>query len=167
MRKLLPGLLAVALLVCVIPGAQAQQDSFFAGASSFDGSNNLNVDGNQYFNTDSGWFRNDGIHNAGNTNYITGYCGPNDCGGFYYHGYFSFDLGRLTGADTASFNVYSYLIQFDPGTYSIYGTSLSPSQVDSSLDYSDVTLYSALVSGPMIGSIFVTPSDSYSTVTVD
>jgi PEP-CTERM motif len=166
MKKYLP-IIAIVVFAFAAVGAQAQQDSFFAGASGFTGSNNLNIDGNPYYNTDSGWFRNDGTHQGGNTNYITGYCAPNDCGGFYYHGYFSFDLSSLTGATSASFNVNSYLIQYDPGWYLLYGTSLLPSDVDSSFDYNSVALYNALVTGPMIGSIYVTPGNSYSTVVVN
>ena len=159
--------LVIAMLAFVVVGAQAQQDSFFAGGSGFNSANNLNIDGTPYYNIDSGWFRSDGIHQGGNTNYITGYCAPNDCGGFFYHGYFSFDLTSLTGASAASFNVFSYLIQYDPGTYLLYGTTLTPGDVDSSLDYTNVALYNALIAGPSIGSIFVTPGNSYSTVTVD
>ena len=63
--------------------------------------------------------------------------------------------------------MYSYLIQYDPGTYLLYGTSLAPSDVDSSLSYTAVTLYNDLVTGPVIGSIFVTPGNSFQTVTVN
>jgi hypothetical protein len=161
-------LLTLALLAIMVVGAQAQQDSFFSGASSFNGGNNLNIDGTPYYNTDSGWIQNQGIHEGGNTNYITGYCGPGDCGGYFYHGYFSFDLSNFAGnASAASWNVYSYLIQYDPGTYLLYGTSLLPSDVASGNTFTSVPFYSALVAGPVIGSIWVTPANSYQTVTVN
>ncbi len=160
--------LAFALLAIMLVGAQAQQDSFFAGASGFTSANNLTIDGNPYYNTDSGWIRNDGIHEGGNTNYITGWCGPDDCGGFWFHGYFSFDLSGFTGnATAASWNVDSYLIQYDPGTYLLYGTTLLPSDVYSGNDFTSVAYYNALVAGPVIGSIWVTPGNSFQTVTVD
>lgn len=167
MRKFMC-LLTFALLTIMVVGAQAQPDSFFSGGSFFTGGNSLNIDGTPYYNTDSGWFRNDGIHQAGNTNYITGYCGPGDCGGYFYHGYFSFDLSGFAGsAGAASWNVYSYSIQYDPGTYLLYGTTLLPSDVYSGNDYSSVAFYNALAAGPVIGSIFVTPANSYQTVTVN
>jgi len=169
MRKLLT-LVVFATFALAAIGAQAQQDSFFAGASGFDSGNHLTINGNNFTNTDSGWFQDTGLHEAGNTNYITGYCAPNDCGGFFYHGYFSFDLSNFAGgATSASFTVNSYLIQFDPGTLLLYGTSLTPPEVDSSQNWMDVGKYNALVQGPLIGSLAVTPADSdmYLTVTLN
>lgn len=165
MRKL--AFFTLVLLLAVV-GAQAEDhDSFFAGASGFTATNHLTIDGNSYNNFDSGWFRNDGVHQSGNTNYITGYCAPNDCGGFYYHGYFSFDLtGFGGGAANASATIYSYLIQFDPGTYLLYGTSLNPAEVDSSKDWNDIGKYNALIAGPLLGSIAVSPADSSTNVIV-
>jgi hypothetical protein len=162
MRKLLV-VFAVVLLGFTV-GAQAQPDSYFAGGSGFTAGNHLTVDALSYFNTDSGWFRNDGIHQANNPNYITGYC--SGCGGFFYHGYWAFDLSTLTSANTAAFTVFSYGIAIDPGTLLLYGTSLNPSDVDSSLDYTSVTLYNDLVAGPLIGSISLTPGNSLQDITV-
>jgi hypothetical protein len=165
MRKFLT-FVAFACFVFMAIGAQAQQDSFFAGGSGFTTTNNVTINGNSFFNTDSGWFRNDGIHNAGNTNYITGFCAPNDCGGFFYHGYFSFDLTNFAGgATTASATIFSYTIQFDPGTVFLYGTSLTPAEVDSSMNWNDIGKYNALVQGPLLGSLMVTPADSQMNVT--
>lgn len=161
-------LLAVLLLAFTGLSAQASSiDSFFAGDSGYNAGNHLTINGNTFTNTDSGWFRSDGIHNAGNTNYITGYCAPNDCGGYNFHGYLSFDLSNFSGgATTASFVVNSYLIQFDPGTLLLYGTSLMPSDVYSGNNYNSVALYNALVTGPLIGSLAVTPADSFTYLTV-
>jgi len=169
MRKL-SFLLALAVVAFVVVGAQAQDDSFWGGASGFNGSNQLTINGNTFANIDSGWFQDTGLHEAGNTNYITGYCGPNDCGGFNYHGYFSFDLGAFGGnATSATFTVNNALIQFDAGTLLLYGTSLAPSDVDSSQNWMDVGKYLALNQGPLIGSIALTPADSgnYATITLD
>ena len=169
MRKFLVfGTFALLLFMVVGAQAQPQQDSFFSGASSFTSTNELTINGNNYFNFDSGWFRSDGIHEGGNTNYITGYCAPNDCGGYFYHGYFSFDLSNFGGgAANASATIYSWLIQYDPGTYYLYGTSLTPAEVDSSQNWNDIGKYNALVAGPLLGSIAVSPSDSYTNVTVN
>ena len=165
MRKFIC-LLTFALLAIMVVGAQAQRDSFFAGASTFNSGNNLNIDGNAFYNTDSGWIRDTGQHFGGNANYITGLCV--NCGGYWYHSYFSFDLSNFAGnAGTASWNVYSYLIQYDPGTYLLYGTSLSPSDVYSGNTFTSVALYNALVAGPLIGSIWVTPGNSYENITVN
>jgi len=159
-------LLAFALLAIMVMGAQAQSDSFFSGGSTFNSGNNLTIDGTPYYNTDSGWIKNTGEHDGGNTNYITGWCA--NCGGFWYHGYFSFNLSSFAGgAGAASWNVDSYIIQYDPGTYLLYGTSLLPSDVYSGNSFSSVALYNALVAGPVIGSIWVTPANLYETVTVD
>lgn len=166
MRKL--AFFTVLLLLAFVCAQAEDVDSFFSGASSFTATNHLTIDANSYNNTDSGWFRNDGVHWATNTNYITGYCAPNDCGGYYYHGYFSFDLGGFGGgAASASATIYSYLIQYDSGTYLLYGTALTPADVASSQDWNDVGKYNALVSGPLLGSIAVTPGDSYTDIVVN
>jgi len=159
--------LALATVALLVVGAQAQQDEFWAGASGFDGNNHLTINGNNYANTDSGWFNDTGEHDAGNTNYLTGYCAPNDCGGFNFHGYFSFDLSNFAGgANTAAFTVNNYLIQFDPGTLYLYGTSLKPSDVDSNQNWNDIGKYNALNQGPIIGTISLSPSNSgqYATI---
>lgn len=139
-------------------------DTYFAGFSSFDPGNHLTVDNVPYPNTDSGWFRSDGVHQGGNTNYITGHC--DSCGGFDYHGYWSFDLSSLTSATSASFTVNTYTISA-PGTLTLYGTSLLPSQVASGNNYQDIGLYNALASGPVIGTISLTPADSNTYVTIN
>ena len=168
MRKLFL-ILGVALLASTaVQGQVGLPDSIFAGGSALDSGNGLVVNGvNSFYNFDSGWFKETGEHDPGNTNYITGYCAVNDCGGYYYHDYFSFNLANLEGstATTASFAVNTYTIQYDPGTFLLYGTSLSPADVDSSQSWSDVGKYNALISGPLVGSIAVGPGDSYTTVT--
>ena len=77
-------------------------------------------------------------------------------------------MANLEGytATSASFTLDTYLIQYDPGTFLLYGTSLSPADVDSSQNWSDVTKYNALISGPLVGSIAVGPGNSYTNVTV-
>ena len=157
-------LLAAALLAFVTVAAQAQPDRYFAGGSSFTATNDLLINSADHFNFDSGWFRNDGIHFGGNTNYIAGYCFS--CAGFFYHDYFSFDLSQVTGVTTASFTVYTFDISQDAGIYLLYGTSLSPSDVASLEDWADVGKYDALVAGPLLGSIAVSPGDSFTNVTV-
>jgi len=168
MRKLWL-ILGVALLAStVVQGQVGMPDSFFAGGSGFDSGNDLVINGNSFYNFDSGWFQLSGEHDAGNTNYIAGYCGVGDCGGYYFHDYFSFNLDSTEDytVTSASFTVNTYLIQYDPGTFLLYGTSLAPADVDSSQDWSDVGKYNALISGPLVGSIAVGPGDSYTDVTV-
>jgi len=167
MRKLVI-VLALAVAVFLVVGAQAQQDSFWGGASGFDGNNHLTINGNTFANTDSGWFMDNGEHDAGNTNYLTGYCAPNDCGGFNFHGYFSFNLANFAGgANSATFTVNNYLIQFDPGTLYLFGTSLAPSDVDSNQSWFDIGKYNALNQGPIIGTISLGPGDSGTYATIN
>ncbi len=169
MRKL-SIVLALAIVAFLVVGAQAQNDSFWGGASGFNASNALTINGNNYANTDSGWFRDNGEHDGGNTNYLTGYCAPNDCGGYNFHGYFSFNLANFGGgANAASFTVDNYLIQYDSGTVFLYGTSLMPSDVDSNQNWMDIGKYNALNQGPIIGSISLGPGDSnnFATITLN
>jgi hypothetical protein len=162
MRKILVGMM-FALVALAGLSVQAQ-DNFFAGASSFTPDNHLTIDGNTFTNTDSGWFRSDGIHSAGNTNYITGFCA--NCGGYNYHGYFSFDLSNFAGnASSASYTVDSYQITGSE-TLLLYGTSLTPAEVDSNQNWNDIGKYNALIAGPLIGSISLTPGDSYQFINV-
>jgi hypothetical protein len=165
MRKLWL-ILGVALLASTAVAGSV--DSIFAGGSAFTSVNDLVINGNSFYNVDSGWFKDTGEHDAGNTNYIAGYCAVDDCGGNYYHDYFSFNLDNLEGytVTSASFIVDTYLIQYDPGTFLLYGTSLAPADVASSQDWSAVGKYNALIAGPLVGSIAVGPGDSYSPVTV-
>lgn len=104
-------------------------------------------------NTDSGHYQNDGTHVSGN--YIAGLLT-----GVTFHDYFSFNLLGISNPVTAAtFDVYSQSIA-GAGTYSVYATSLAPSQVDPSQG-SSVTIFIALTTpGPVIGSIPVTAADS-------
>jgi len=163
MRKL-SIVLALGMIVVMLGGAQAQTRSWGL-FSQFDLTNQLAIDGNPYANTDSGWFDNTGKHVAGNTTYVAqeGY----SCDGCDFHAYFSFDLSSFGGnANAATFMVDNYQIAGAPGTLDLYGTSLLPSDVDSSKNWNDVGKYNALVEGPMIGSISLGPSYSYQSATI-
>lgn len=164
-------LLTVAAVITLAHGSQAQTTELWGSGSMFNTGNKVTINGAQYVNTDSGWFHDDGHHLAGNENYSTGYCSPNDCVyGGYYHGYFSLDLTKFAGnAGSASFTVDNYDIGLDSGTLTLYGTSLMPSDVDSHQDWFDVGKYNALNMGPVIGTVSLTPGDSnfYSTITLN
>lgn len=166
MRKSLWIAVAVGAALVASPALAVTMNSFFAGSSIFDAGNMLVTDDGNYVNTDSGWFRNDGVHNGGNTDYITGFCAPDDCGGYYYHSFFSFDLGSLSAVTSASFTVNSYAIQFVPGTFLLYGTDLAPADVDSAQDWNDTGKFDSLILGPLVGSLSVTPADSSMYVSV-
>jgi hypothetical protein len=119
-------------------------------------------------NTDSGWFDSTGSHEAGNSNYLSG----NDAnyhgdGTLQYNNYFAFSLSGVSGNVTsATLNLYTFLIS-GSGTYTIYETALTPSQVDSSQPYSGATtIYSDLTSGPSIGSIALTHGDAESYISI-
>jgi hypothetical protein len=169
MRKL-SILLTLAIVTVLAIGAQAQISEIWGGGSAFNGQNRLTIDTNKFANTDSGWFDDQGRHFAGNQNYGTGYCSPSNCVyGGYYRGYFSFDLTGFQGkANTATFTVNNYEIGFDPGTLTLFGTSLMPSDVDSSKDWNDIGKYNALNMGPVIGTITLYPAQSnqFSTITL-
>ena len=168
MRKHLYIFILSLALLSLMAAAHAS-DSIFAGYSHFDFGNHLLLNGGaaDLPNLDSGWFRNDGKHFAGNQNYETGYC--EGCGGdFYYHSYFSFNqLPTAFEYTSATFTVNSYTIKDYAGTLLLYGTDLDPYDVNSSHDWDDVGKYNALVSGSLLGSISLTPDDSDRYVTVD
>src|SRR5262245_32440492 len=57
---------------------------------------------------DTGWYTQDGRHDADNTNYLVGLC----CGVGVHHNFFVFDLSTVTGAITAAslrLNTFVYL----------------------------------------------------------
>ncbi len=140
--------------------ASAQPYAF--GFSTFTSGNNLDINGNPFYNTDSGWFTSLGEHDAGNTNYFSGCdsCSP------LYANYFSFDLSALTGTVTsASFIVDAYTVT-NPGIFDIFATSLTPAEVNSSNSYSDPSIYTDIVTAPVIGSLLIGPGDSDTFVTV-
>jgi len=143
----------------------AGAQNFAFGGSAFTSTNNITIDGTPFYNTDSGWINSDGFHAGGNTNY---YSGKFDCGGTdTCRNYFSFDLTDLSSsAVSASFNLLTFGISV-PGTYYLYGTGLAPSEVDSGTGFTSVAKWEALASGPVIGSIFLTPGDTDTIVSVD
>ena len=111
-------------------------------------------------NTDSGWYSQSAVNGSGNTNYSAG----NHLNS-QLNDYFSFSLAGVSGSLTAAtFNVYSYSV-FIAGTYSIYGTSLTPAQVGGGCN-NCISTFTALASGPAIGSINVMTSNSNSWLTL-
>lgn len=140
----------------------ATVDSYFAGYSGFSAGNDLVINGGDHFNVDSGWFRNDGSHIGGNPNYLAGSC--IGCDG-YFHDYFSFNLPEVSEITSASFTVYTYEMGADAGTFLMYGSSLLPAGVLSGTDWNDIGKYDALISGPLVGFISLTPANSNSWVT--
>ncbi len=162
MRKLaILGILAVMAL-----GVSAYAENFAFGFSALTASNNLTINGTPFFNTDSGWINSDGVHEAENTNY---YSGEFDCGGTGpCRNYFSFDLTGFTPSSITSavFNVDTYTVSV-PGIYDLHATDLLPSDVDSSVGFTSLAFYNDLASGPVIGSISLTPGDSNTTASIN
>ena len=160
MRKL-SILWTLAAVTILAVSAQADLAEFWGANSQFDPSNRIHIDGLHFdaYNIDSGWFRDDGLHMAGNQDYQTGYC---YCGEFHrYHGYLSFDLGGFAGnAKFAQFYVNNFDIGDQPGGLILYGTDLLPSDVDSQQNWNDVSKYRELNGGPWLGDIGLTPGDS-------
>ena len=159
-----------ALLITLV-SLNAYADSSYAvfGYSGLTASNNLDINGTPYFNTDSGWISSLGNHGGGNTNYFSGVVGALAS---YLSDYFSFELSGLSGPVTAaSFTVFTYKIEtYDlfngTGRYDIFGTTLTPAEVDSSHSFVNVGYYDALSAGPVIGSIVLLPPMSYTDVTI-
>ncbi len=148
----------MALLAILSVNAYAQPYAF--GFSSFTATNNVTADATPFFNTYSGWYDSTGFHQGANTNYFSG-----ELGGTNYRNFFVFDLSSFTGgATTGSLNLATYQI-VGSGTYDIYGTNLN-SSIEGSCS-GCVGTYNALVSGPLIGSIFLTSGQSGSTITID
>jgi PEP-CTERM motif-containing protein len=162
MRRLLVTLAIVTLFLWSI---SAGAENFAFGFSGFTPTNNLNIDGSPYLNTDSGWINSNGVHQAGNTNYYSGFF---DCGGIgVCKNFFSFDLTPLTSkrVNAATFTVFTYAISV-PGIYSIFGTNLDPADVNSANGYTSIPFYSRLTAGPLIGFINLTPGMSYTDATI-
>jgi hypothetical protein len=161
MRKYLAiaGILALGLF-----SASAKADDQYAfGYSGFNSSNNLTINGTAYTNTDSGYIMSDGTQQQGNRNYVSVMYSS---GTLQINNYFSFDLSSLTGTVTsASFDVYTYTISAT-GTYDIYATSLTPTEVNSSNYFSSVADFDALTSGTEIGTITLDPSEDNTTATI-
>ncbi len=152
-------LLTLAALSILAIGAQARDVVLWGADSQFDPVNRLQIDHVHYNNIDSGWFRDDGTHLAGDQNYQTGYC---DCGVFNrYHGYFSFDLSDFAGnANVSGFRVNNFDVGDVGGILLLYGTDLLPSDVDSQQNWNDVGKYRALNDGQLIGYKRLGPGDS-------
>jgi len=160
MRKLV---LLLALAAVGAYSASASAETYAFGFSSFTSSNDIASNSGAFNNVDSGWINSNGLHQGGNTNYYSGCC---DTGGtFDVRNYFSFDLTGATGPVTsASFDVDTYTITV-AGTYEIFGTSLTPTQVNSANGFTNLGYYDALGVNP-IGSISLTPGESNSTVDI-
>ena len=160
MRKL--SLLLVFATLTILPVvAQAELLELWGANSRFDPYNRLGIDHVFFNNIDSGWFRDDGTHFAGNQDYQTGDCEYN-CNVYHaYRAYFSFDLSDFGGnASVASFRANNFDIGVDSGVLVLYGTGLLPSDVDSQQNWNDVEKYRELNGGPVIGYAKLTPGDS-------
>jgi len=158
MRKLV--FLGVLCLVLLTHTASAQPYAF--GFSDFNSGNYLDINGTPYYNTDSGWVTNTGVHDGGNQNYYSGY---GQCG-VYCANYFSFSLATLDPVVTsASLTVDAYDVT-NIGTFDIYGTSLSPADVNSANSFTEPAIYYGIVEAPVIGSLVIGPGESYTNITV-
>lgn len=158
--------LAVATFLAFASLGAHATDLYFGGLSSYDFGNHFTINGYGFTNIDSGWFRNDGHHDFGNSSYLSGLCESCFGLGSFFHDYFSFDLtGFNGGAISATFTVATYNIAA-AGTLTLYGTSLTPADVNSGVPWDDIGKYAALASGPIVGSISLTPADSYTFVSV-
>ncbi len=170
MRRKVSYLVAVLFCLTFISGSAHALDIYAFGFSTFTSTNSLTIDNTPYYNTDSGWFDQTGLHAAGITNYLAGWC--DECllfdHGPLHRNYFSFDLSNLsTNVTSAMLNVSAYSV-IGSQTYYLYGTDLMPSDVDSSNAYSGRTdIYEALVAGPLLGSIFLQPSDNFNVLGID
>jgi hypothetical protein len=143
----------------------ASADPYAFGFSGFTSTNNLDINGTAFDNTDSGWVMNNGYHIGGNTNYYSGYNSGLSCT-TYCADYYSFDLSDLSGTVTsASFNVDAYTVT-DPGTFDIFATSLTPAQVNSSNAFTDPSIFTGIVTAPVIGTLAIGPGDDNESVTV-
>lgn len=153
--------LAIAFVLALgLISASASAQSIAFGYSFYDTDNNLTINSSVYTNTNSGWIDSLGSNSAFNTNYASGIYG-----GDQYNNYFDFDLTQLTGTVTsASFNVDTDDI-FVPGVYGIYATSLTPAEADPANN--PLPYFADLTSGPKIGSISLTPGQSYSLATIN
>jgi hypothetical protein len=114
-----------------------------------DGSNSIQA-------TQTGWFDQEGTHNAGNTNYFVGNFGGN----FELRNFFSFDargvfnsawleIGNQGGTGGGG--------GFNPGagtsvTWTLYDLATT---IDTSLQYSDVSIFNDLGTGTVYGSVTV------------
>ena len=162
MRKFV---LALAVVFLVAMSVNAFAENFAFGFSSFTPGNNLNVNGTAFYNIDSGWINSNGVHQANNTNYYSGFY---DCGGTgVCKNYFVFDLTGLDAKkiNTATFTVNTYSISVG-GTYYIFGTNLSGPNVSSTNGFTSIPYYNRLTAGPIIGSIVLTPGMSNTNVTI-
>ncbi len=154
--------LGVLCLVLLTHTASAQPYAF--GFSDFNSGNYLDINGTPYYNTDSGWVSNTGVHDGGNTNYASGYGCPE--AGSYCANYFSFSLATLDPVVTsASLTLDAYTVT-NIGTFDIYGTSLSPADVNSANSFTDPAIYNGIVEAPLIGSLLIGPGDTDSNITV-
>lgn len=164
MRKLFT-LTAIVAVVLITASTKARADSYAFGFSVFTATNDLVINGKTDIdNTDSGWIGVNGVHIAGNTNYYSG----NDPvgGGGADANYFSFTLPKLKSVTTASFDVYTYTID-STGWYTFYYSSLKPSDVPSSSGFTQPGYYDAIVNGPVIATVWLTPADSNEILVID
>jgi hypothetical protein len=150
------------VLCLVLLTHTASADPYAFGFSNFTAGNNLDINGTMYYNTDSGWVTNTGVHDGGNQNYFSGYV---DCGA-YCANFFSFDLATLDpGVTSASLTVDAYGVT-NIGIFDIYGTALTPAEVNSAFSYTNLGVYNGIVDAPVIGSLLIGPGNSYSNITV-
>jgi hypothetical protein len=69
------------------------------------------------------------------------------------------------GVTSASFTLDAYSVT-NPGTFDIYGTALTPAEVDSAFSYTNPAIYNGIVDAPVIGSLMIGPGNSYTDITV-
>lgn len=109
-------------------------------------------------NTDSGWYDSTGFHDSTNKNYIAG-----SLVGTTFHNYFVFSLEGVSGTiKSAKISLVSAFIN-GSGTYSLHSVTTAPS--DLSADHTNrIDIFNNLGGGTLLGSMTVTPDDSFGLV---
>ncbi len=142
--KLLAAAAALAITASATPAAAYYAFGFSGGPQT------LVVNGSSTISTaNTGWFRDDGLPSAGNTNYIVGDLGS------VYHDFFVFDSGGGASSLTLQLDPASFDFSDAPSgfTLTLYDVS---SAIDTSQQYSDTGIYADLGSGTVYGSVSFT-----------
>lgn len=161
-RKWLAACLALASL-----GAVTSANAFVLGASDFNTSNVLTVNGSiNLSNTDSGWYRDDFVHNASNKNYIAGVCANCVAAGTSTNDYFVFDISALTAPVTsASFTVYTYIAD-ETLTFTLHDYTGDINSLKSdNTGATAAAIYNDLADGAVYGQGVIGPANNNSLMT--
>jgi hypothetical protein len=118
---------------------------------------------------DQGWYKDTGVAEAGNWNYLAGHCSADSCSFFNeYRNFFIFDLSRVTGRITSAT---LYLWMPESGfvsptgseTYQLFSVETPADEVGARWG---VDIFEDLGAGVGYGSYTATEADSYSFVAI-